>query len=95
MGCQLKHAVEPPPASPFLSVPQAAKQMQCSPGLLYRLIRDGDFPAIQLGAKKYLVPTKVVEELVEVVIETGGLVNVADWAKMPSNPVRPGTPTSR
>ena len=68
-----------PSAQLFLSVPQAAETLGCSPGLLYQLIRGGDFPAVRLGAKKYLVPTRVITEIVEVVVASGGLVDIAHW----------------
>ena len=77
------HTASPQPGStgkpPFMSVPRAATELGCSPGLLYRLVRDGDFPAVRLGAKKYLVPTRVIDEIVAVVVATGGLVDIAQW----------------
>lgn len=37
--------------NPTVPVPQAANWLGISPGTVYRLIREGEFPAIRIGGK--------------------------------------------
>ncbi|SDF15487.1 helix-turn-helix domain-containing protein [Pseudonocardia oroxyli] len=52
-----------PTARTFLTVPEAAELLRIDTSTLYRAIRGGEFPAVRIRAR-YLVPGKVIEELI-------------------------------
>ncbi|WP_199043152.1 excisionase family DNA-binding protein [Glycomyces salinus] len=63
----------------FLTPTEAAKVLRCSQGLLYSLLRDGQIPAIRMGAKRYAIPVRPVNLIVDVVMASGNCIGLADW----------------
>lgn len=63
----------------FLTPAEAAKVLRCSPGLLYSLLRAGDIPAIRMGAKRYAIPVRAVNLIVDVIMAAGSCIGLADW----------------
>jgi len=60
----------------FYTVREAARILRVAPSTLYRVIRDGEFPAVRLRTR-YVVPAIALERLLEQAAETGGLVDPA------------------
>lgn len=58
----------------FYTVREAARILRVAPSTLYRVIREGDFPAVQLRTR-YVVPAAALERLLTEATETGGLVD--------------------
>ncbi|GHF44547.1 helix-turn-helix domain-containing protein [Amycolatopsis bartoniae] len=58
----------------FYTVREAAKLLRVGPSTLYRIIRDGDFPAVRLRSR-YVIPAVALERLVAEVDATGGVVD--------------------
>lgn len=54
--------------------------MRCNPSTLYRAIREGAFPAVQVR-NRYVVPVRAIEALVEQAISSGGMVDTAALAR--------------
>ncbi|MFI6498720.1 helix-turn-helix transcriptional regulator [Nonomuraea typhae] len=50
---------------------------------IYRAIHAGKFPAVRIGLRRYFVPAKAIEAMVEAAMTRGQLVDAADWATAP------------
>ena len=61
----------------LLSVAQVASEVGISQMSLYRLIRAGELPAVRLGGRIF-VPAKVIEQLSEAAMASGGTVSAAE-----------------
>lgn len=66
----------PPPR--FFSVAETASILGVSQMTLYRAIRSGQFPAVQLMGR-LIIPAKAIDEIVEAAVEGGALVDTEDW----------------
>lgn len=62
----------------FLTVDEAAELLRVDPVTIYRAIRAQQFPAVKVR-KRYVVPRKAIEKLVDDVVATGGCVDTAVW----------------
>lgn len=60
----------------FYTVKEASKILRIGASTLYRIIREGDFPAVRLRSR-YVIPAAVLDRLMAEVAETGGLVDPA------------------
>jgi excisionase family DNA binding protein len=63
----------------FYTVSEAARILRVAPSTLYRVIREGDFPAVRLRTR-YVVPAVALDKLLEQATESGGLVDPARMA---------------
>ncbi|MGL5823834.1 MAG: helix-turn-helix domain-containing protein [Nocardioides sp.] len=63
--------------APFYSVAEFARALGVGEMTVYRAIHAGRLPAVKFGGR-YLVPARVLEELIESAMATGSLVDVAD-----------------
>lgn len=71
--------VQHPPLGPgLLEVGVVARIMRVAPETLYRLIRDGGFPAKRLRGR-VLVPGAMVDEMATAAIKRGSLVDPVEW----------------
>ena len=70
----------PDPAKPraFYSVSEAAQRFGMSDMTLYRAIRAGQFPALRIRGR-FVIPAQAIEAMVDTAMESGGLVDAADW----------------
>jgi excisionase family DNA binding protein len=69
---------------PTYSVAEAAALLSVSAEHLYRLVRAGKFPALQMadGAKaRWIIPAKAVEKLLDDATAALGVLDVADWTQ--------------
>lgn len=64
----------------FYTVREAAEIMRCNPSTLYRAIREGGFPAVQIR-NRYVVPAKAIDALVDQATQSGSCVDVAAIAR--------------
>lgn len=69
----------------FHSVAETARILGVSPMTLYRAIRIGQFPAVQLMGR-LIIPAKVIDEIIDAALEAGALVDTEEWT--------PETPTT-
>ena len=60
----------------FYTVREAAKVLRVGPSTLYRIIREGDFPAVRLRSR-YVVPTAALDRLLAEAEATGSVVDPA------------------
>lgn len=60
----------------FYTVPEAARVLRVDPSTLYRAIREDAFPAVRIRAR-YIVPTKVIDDLAAEAAASGQCVDVA------------------
>jgi excisionase family DNA binding protein len=75
----------------FRSVAEAARVFGVSEMTLYRAIRDGQFPAVRILGR-LIVPLKAIEDMADAAVQTGGLVDAADWVdEAPVRQHRSGT----
>lgn len=58
----------------FYTVREAAALLRIGASTLYRIIRDGDFPAVRLRSR-YVIPATVLDRLIAEVEGTGGVVD--------------------
>lgn len=71
---------KPESAKPaFYTVREAARILRVAPSTLYRVIREGDFPAVRLRTR-YVVPAIALDQLLEQAATSGGLVDPAQIA---------------
>lgn len=63
----------------FYTVREAAKVLRCDAATLYRAIREDTFPAVRIRSR-YVVPAKVVDQMIQDAINTGACVDVAKIA---------------
>jgi excisionase family DNA binding protein len=67
------------PESPrFYSVASAARILCMSEMTLYRAIRELQFPAVRIRGR-VIIPARALEEMAEVALQTGTVVDAADW----------------
>jgi excisionase family DNA binding protein len=66
------------PRPAFYTVEEVAEVLRVDPVTIYRAIRAGEFPAVKVR-KRYVVPQKAIELLVEDVMATGGCVDTSEW----------------
>lgn len=62
----------------YYSVAETAAMFGMSDMTLYRAINDGQFPAVRVRNRLF-VPAKVVDALAEAALNSGALVDAADW----------------
>lgn len=69
---------------PTYTVPETAELLSVSQEHLYRLVRAGAFPVVQMrdggGPGRYVVPAQAVESLLAAAAQSGGCVDVQEWA---------------
>lgn len=63
----------------FYTVREAARIMRCNSSTLYRAIREDAFPAVRVRTR-YVVPAKVIDDLVHQATVDGGCIDVAKMA---------------
>lgn len=63
----------------FLTPAEAAQVLRCSTTLLYQLLRRDEVPAIRMGAKRYAIPVRAVNLIVDVIMSSGSVIGIADW----------------
>jgi excisionase family DNA binding protein len=62
----------------FHSVAETARILGVSEMTLYRAIRGGQFPAVQLMGR-LIIPARVIDDIIDAAIESGVLVDTEDW----------------
>ena len=70
---------EDPPAARFLSVAEVARIFGVSDLTVYREIRSGKLPAVKFR-RRYVVPLRAINAMEDAAVQSGGLVDAADWA---------------
>lgn len=65
----------------FHSVAETAQIFGVSEMTLYRAIRTGRFPAVQLMGR-LIIPAKVIDEIIDAAIASGSLVDTEDWTPL-------------
>lgn len=68
-----------PDAPKFYSVSEVADMFGISAMAIYRAIHSGRFPAVRVGARRYVVPVKAIHEMAAAASK--GLVDAADWVE--------------
>jgi excisionase family DNA binding protein len=63
----------------FYTVREAAELLRIGASTLYRIIREGDFPAVRLRSR-YVIPAAALEELLAEAKASGGVVDPARMA---------------
>jgi len=71
-------AVEAVESPRFYSVGEVARLLGMAEMTVYRAIHAGEFPAIKFRGR-YVVPAKALDDIVQVAMTTGALVDVAAW----------------
>ncbi len=66
------------PGPAFYTVEEIAAALRVDPVTIYRAIRAGEFPAVKVR-KRYVVPQRAIELLVEDVVSTGACIDTAEW----------------
>jgi excisionase family DNA binding protein len=66
-----------PAGKAFLTVREAADILRVNPVTLYRAIREEAFPAVRIRTR-YVVPAKAIEQLIDQVVTTGQMVDLAE-----------------
>src|SRR6266540_7482723 len=66
------------PESPRFHSVSAARILGVSPITLYRLIAEGEFPAIRIRSR-LVVPAKAIEEMADAAIAGQSVVDTAVW----------------
>jgi excisionase family DNA binding protein len=67
-----------PARAVFLTVEETAELLRVDAVTIYRAIRSGEFPAVKVR-KRYVVPSRALDLLVEDVVATGSCVDTAEW----------------
>lgn len=62
----------------FHSVAETARILGVSDMTVYRAIRTGQFPAVQLMGR-LIIPAKVIDEIIDAAIDGGVFVDTQDW----------------
>jgi excisionase family DNA binding protein len=62
----------------FHSVSAAARILGVSPMTLYRLIAEGDFPAIRIRSR-LVIPAKAIQDMADAAVSGQSVVDTADW----------------
>ena len=81
------------PRPAFLTVDEVAGLLRVDAVTIYRAIRAGEFPAVKIR-KRYVIPRRALELLVEDVMVSGSCVDTATWASSQHVPTGggPGIP---
>jgi excisionase family DNA binding protein len=70
---------------PTYSVPEAAALLSISQEYLYRLVKAGGFPAVQMrigeNQGRYVIPAKAVEQLLDHASDANTCVDLGDWTQ--------------
>ena len=66
------------PRPAFYTVEEVADVLRVDPVTIYRSIRAGQFPAVKVR-KRYVVPQRAIDLLVEDVVASGACVDTAEW----------------
>jgi excisionase family DNA binding protein len=66
------------PRPAFYTVEEVAEVLRVDPATIYRAIRAGEFPAVKVR-KRYVVPARAIDMLVDDVIATGSCVDTSQW----------------
>ena len=66
------------PRPAFYTVEEVAEVLRVDPVTIYRSIRAGEFPAVKVR-KRYAVPQKAIDLLIDHVVSTGACVDTASW----------------
>lgn len=61
----------------FYTVSEAAALLRVSTMTLYRVIREGAFPAVKIQ-QRIIIPAKAVDALIEEAVTTGRCVDIAE-----------------
>ncbi|MFI6503714.1 helix-turn-helix transcriptional regulator [Nonomuraea typhae] len=67
----------------FHSVAEVAGMFGISEMGIYRAIHAGKFPAVRVGLRRYFVPARAIEAMVDAAMTRGQMVDAADWAATP------------
>lgn len=67
-----------PARAVFLTVEETAELLRVDAVTIYRAIRSGEFPAVKVR-KRYVVPSRALDLLVDDVVATGSCVDTAEW----------------
>jgi excisionase family DNA binding protein len=62
----------------FLTVEEVAAVLRVDPVTIYRAIRAGELPAVKIR-KRYVVPRRALDMLIDDVVTTGSCVDTAEW----------------
>lgn len=62
----------------FYSVGEMAETLRIGEMTVYRAIHAGHLPALKFGGR-YVVPAKVIDELINAAMDGGALVDIAEW----------------
>ena len=81
------------PRPAFLTVDEVAELLRVDAVTIYRAIRAGEFPAVKIR-KRYVIPRRALELLIEDVMVSGSCVDTATWASSQhaSAGAQPGIP---
>lgn len=81
------------PRPAFLTVDEVAALLRVDAVTIYRAIRAGEFPAVKIR-KRYVIPRRALELLVDDVMVSGSCVDTATWASSHHGPAdgRSGVP---
>ncbi|MGH3629702.1 MAG: helix-turn-helix domain-containing protein [Sciscionella sp.] len=69
-------AMSPAGSPAFYTVREAAHILRIAASTLYRLIREGEFPAVRIGCR-YVIPAVTLDQIVAEVAASGGLVDTS------------------
>ncbi|GAA0948719.1 hypothetical protein GCM10009554_46610 [Kribbella koreensis] len=65
----------------WLTVANAARELEISSLSLYRAIREGEFPAMRVG-RRIFVPAGALEGLAAEALKRGVLIDAKDWREL-------------
>lgn len=69
------------PARPsFYTAAETAEILRLDESTLYRHLRSGSFPGVKIGGR-YVVPSAVIDRLVDDVLVTGRCVDLGAWTE--------------
>lgn len=68
------------PKKLFFTVAEAAKVLRVDQATIYRSIREDAFPAVRLRTR-YVVPAAAIEQMIARVMESGGVVDIAEMTR--------------
>lgn len=68
------------PKKLFFTVAEAARVLRVDVATVYRSIREDAFPAVRLRTR-YVVPAAAIEQMIARVMESGGVVDIAEMTR--------------
>lgn len=68
------------PKKLFFTVAEAARMLRVDVATIYRSIREDAFPAVRLRTR-YVVPAAAIEQMIAQVMESGGVVDIAEMTR--------------